>query len=852
MRIRKSASRILGSAYCAPAPRALDAAAAPTLDLLPPPPPPLPAPCSAPESRGVCDFSSPAAASGELCELNRSPWDLLAELSISNPQVEDELVDRYFVHVATRASWLFSATMPSTSANNKKKKLADAAAGGDSTQLQRQALKKAASVSKWKEGEAKKVTESQSKKKAKVKKEVGQLDGGAPQVRKCKKNDGKSWHCHRTVAQPDTLCDHRHFLQKRCYSDPDFELPSAAESEEMAPVPAAAKASKRSTGHKPRKKKKKKPGSSDFSATEGFYYYSGFGPFRTKRQCRSGGMNEPLPAEQEEKKEQPRDASSPIQAEVDDEGLRGGSNRRTAGHGNASSCDDDTAAIAGVDEVSSDDDFDGLGVSGHAGMNGGDPQATSSGDGGTRTMQWKRWRKPVKARSLMSLMEPTPAKPTTRLPLSPSVSTVFLTSSRPPPASTKITNPSAPRLRSLRLQPLSFVRGMRIRKSASRLLGSAYSGPAPRALDAAAAPTLDLLPPPPPPPPCSAPESRVVCNFSSPAAASGELCELSRSPWDLIAELSLSDPQEEDDLVDKYFVHKKHAAARRDDSTLLQHEPAVKKAPKKAGMNKEEGKAKKKAKVKKEEEGHEDGGAQQVWMCKKNDGKRWHCHRTVSQPNTLCAYHFVQKRAYLNPDFEFPASSVESEAEAVPPVQSADSKPSTSKKPRKKKPSSDFNATEGFYYYAGFGPFRTKRQCRSGGMNEPIPAKQEEEEEDEAPQDDSHHTDQVAEAAEDTNRAAPPHDDVSSYDDSDDIAGIAGVDEESSDEDYDGIGIPGRSMNGQASSGDSKRKNPGKRWRKPVKARSLKSLILLDLNGLETIAAAVEDNNTVSLQWITN
>ncbi|KAJ1295400.1 hypothetical protein BS78_01G220800 [Paspalum vaginatum] len=388
---------------------------------------------------------------------------------------------------------------------------------------------------------------------------------------------------------------------------------------------------------------------------------------------------------------------------------------------------------------------------------------------------------------------------------------------------------------------------MRIRKSASRLLGSAYAASAAPAPDVAPPFDLQTPAPPPYPPPCSAPESRGWSGLSSSATASGEACELSRSPWDLIAELSLSDPQEEDDLVDKYFVHvttraswlfsptipatsskkKKPAAASRDDRTLLQHEP-VKKAPKKAGMNKE-GDAKKKGKVKKEE-GRQGGGAQQVWKCKKNDGKRWHCHRTVSQPNTLCAYHFVQKRSYLNPDFELPASSVESEEAA--PLPSVDSKPSTSKKPRKKKPSSDFSATEGFYYYAGFGPFRSKKQCRSGGMNEPIPAKQqeEEEEEEEPPKDASHHADQeVAEAAEDNTNQAAPHDDVSSYDDNDDIAGIAGVDEESSDEDYDGIGIPGHGMSGngdpQASSGDSKRKNRWKRWRKPVKARSLKSLM---------------------------
>lgn len=381
---------------------------------------------------------------------------------------------------------------------------------------------------------------------------------------------------------------------------------------------------------------------------------------------------------------------------------------------------------------------------------------------------------------------------------------------------------------------------MRIRKSASRLLGSAYAASAAPLPDAT--PQFHLQTPPPPPPPhlspCAAPESRSWSGLSSSATASGESCELSRSPWDLIAELSLSDPKEEDDLVDKYFVHvttraswlfsatipatsakKKKPAAASGDETQLQHEVA-KKAPKKAGMSKEGGA--KKAKVKKEE--GQDGGEVQVWKCKKNDGKRWHCHRTVSQPNTLCAYHFVQKRSYLNPDFEFPNSPLEPE-EAAAPVPTAASKPSASNKPRKKKPSNDFNATEGFYYYAGFGPFRTKRQCRSGGMNEPVPAKQEEQEE--APDEDaSHPMEQVSEAAEGTNPAAP-HDDVSSCDN--DIAGIAGVDEESTDDDYDGIGIPGRNMDGNgdplASSGDGKRKYPWKRWRKPVKARSLKSLM---------------------------
>jgi len=279
---------------------------------------------------------------------------------------------------------------------------------------------------------------------------------------------------------------------------------------------------------------------------------------------------------------------------------------------------------------------------------------------------------------------------------------------------------------------------------------------------------------------------------------------------------------------------KKVAAAARE--RAKQRRDEARRALKKAAASKEKGKkedaaAWSKAKVKKEE--GEQVQAARVWKCKKNDGKRWHCHRTVSQPNTLCSYHFVQKRSYLNPDYEFPGV-VEPE-EPARPVRAAASKPSGNSKPRRKKPTSDFNATEGFYYYAGFGPFRSKRHCRSGGgTNEPAPAvkqevepvKQEEEEEEQVPEHASPPAaDQLARAAEDANRDAAPHNDVSTCDD--DIAGIAGVDEDTSD-DYDGIGIASSSVDGdpRASNGGGKRKTPWKRWkRKPVKARSLKSLM---------------------------
>ncbi|KAL6641010.1 hypothetical protein ACP70R_019191 [Stipagrostis hirtigluma subsp. patula] len=382
---------------------------------------------------------------------------------------------------------------------------------------------------------------------------------------------------------------------------------------------------------------------------------------------------------------------------------------------------------------------------------------------------------------------------------------------------------------------------MRIRKCAARLLGSAYSAAAAPAQGPDAPLPFDLpLPaPPPPPPPCSAaPESLVGVGFPGPAAAAAEPCELSRSPWDLLAELTLSDPQVEDELVDKYFVHvvtraswlftasmpsssaTKSKKTSGWDSAQPRREP-VKKAQKNLAtskeleMGKKESEAKKKPKVKKEE------GAEprpRVWKCKKNDGKRWHCHRTVSRPNALCDYHFYRKRANGNPEMDSAAAV----PGASPAAAAAATKSAASSKPRKKKSGHDFGGSEGFYYYAGFGPFRSKRQCRTS-MHDSVPPKQEEEspEEDVAPA-------TQADKGDDTNRRpAAAHDDVSSCDD---MGGIAGVDEESSDDDFLGV-ASGCNVNGNGepranNDGDSKKPNPWKkRWRKPVKARSLKSLM---------------------------
>ena len=84
-----------------------------------------------------------------------------------------------------------------------------------------------------------------------------------------------------------------------------------------------------------------------------------------------------------------------------------------------------------------------------------------------------------------------------------------------------------------------------------------------------------------------------------------------------------------------------------------------------------EGQTQKNANVKKEQ-GEE--GASQTWKCKKNDGRGWKCPRNASRPNSLCEYHLMKKRSYLNPEF----ASLMVEDKVMVPAPIATSKPSSS------------------------------------------------------------------------------------------------------------------------------------------------------------------------------
>ncbi|RCV42698.1 hypothetical protein SETIT_9G236700v2 [Setaria italica] len=375
MRIRRSAARLLGSAYSTTsATPPLDMA--PPTDHLPPPPPPLPhlALCSTTESRGGGSSSSLDATFGERCELNRSAWDLIAELSLSDPQVEDDLVDKYFVHVTTRASWLFSPTVPAVSAKKKKKK--QAMVGASRVQLRSEFEKKAIVNSKVKKNQ-----NGGQAKDTKVRQE--EHEEVASEVWNCKKNDGKGWQCHRKVSRPDSLCDY-HFMKKRSYLNPGLASTMEQETVMVAAQPTASKPST-SSKSKPQKMKS----SNDFNATEGFYYYAGFG-FRNKRHYRSS-VDDYVPIKQQEEEDSIKKEHALYLSQTEVKGHEDETNQTTA-------FGDDIMGIADIDEDSSDYGYNGISTAGSS------IAGASNGGNKRKIRRKKQGRKPIKARSLMSLM----------------------------------------------------------------------------------------------------------------------------------------------------------------------------------------------------------------------------------------------------------------------------------------------------------------------------------------------------------------------------------------------------------------------------------------------------------------
>uniref|UniRef100_A0ACD6A7A9 Uncharacterized protein n=1 Tax=Avena sativa TaxID=4498 RepID=A0ACD6A7A9_AVESA len=333
---------------------------------------------------------------------------------------------------------------------------------------------------------------------------------------------------------------------------------------------------------------------------------------------------------------------------------------------------------------------------------------------------------------------------------------------------------------------------MKIRRCADLLLGAAVPVAPPRRFELPPpSPRLELPPSPrfelPPP----AQESHA--GFASKISSSlPEPCVTSFYPRDLMDQLDLSDPQEEERFMETYsvpvarraswprfpasmsagFIKEDEAEAKmavdmvngvKDEEKEYMGvdmvngpilEPCVPKDVGRRTARKKNDSKPKKTKKGKENAEEIDGSGGVTYTCKKNDGKNWSCRRPVSQPDTLCSYHSDPK--------QLPGSL----------------------KPRRKRVVASSNAADEEFY--------CKRHRGSSSRSVPEPAPSE----------------QKVEAQLERIDVTPDQAQADGCDD-DDMAGIAGYVEDTSSDD------------------DVKRKNhPVKRRkRKPVNTRSINSLM---------------------------
>ncbi|KAL0008366.1 hypothetical protein SO802_009868 [Lithocarpus litseifolius] len=187
----------------------------------------------------------------------------------------------------------------------------------------------------------------------------------------CQKTDGKGWQCRNEAKEGQSLCDH-HLNLLRSYNTGNSNSSLSFRKSSAAAAAAAAAAA----GARRARARAAKKGSSSASNPYEFYYYSGFGPlWGRKRGDRSGGGGE------DGTKTTHQEAAAKVVV-VENVNNNNNNNNNSVSVATQSSTPSSSSQFDNeeFDYVDDDDEDDG-------------------GDSGK-----KRMRKPVKARSLKSLM----------------------------------------------------------------------------------------------------------------------------------------------------------------------------------------------------------------------------------------------------------------------------------------------------------------------------------------------------------------------------------------------------------------------------------------------------------------
>ncbi|GMH00496.1 hypothetical protein Nepgr_002335 [Nepenthes gracilis] len=180
-----------------------------------------------------------------------------------------------------------------------------------------------------------------------------------------------------------------------------------------------------------------------------------------------------------------------------------------------------------------------------------------------------------------------------------------------------------------------------------------------------------------------------------PGSLQAHMCQLNRSPWDVLSfspvSSHISYQAGGDDSLGAYGSLGDSIAAADSESMKLSCEYEEK------AMFEGAGKRENGAPTVKRENG---GG--KVVLCNKTDGKGWQCQRAAREGGSLCEHHLAQLRFYHQNQscFSYPADTASKKPEkassTVPAVPKKRGRPRKTAVP-------PTNPNE-FYYYSGFGP----------------------------------------------------------------------------------------------------------------------------------------------------
>ncbi|KAF9615310.1 hypothetical protein IFM89_022726 [Coptis chinensis] len=217
-------------------------------------------------------------------------------------------------------------------------------------------------------------------------------------------------------------------------------------------------------------------------------------------------------------------------------------------------------------------------------------------------------------------------------------------------------------------------------------------------------------------PPCSL----IPCSSSSSSAPATHVCELSRSPWDVIAFTSKSPWDEyQVKLEDKYmnyigeedsvYVFKSAQHCWGDEVVLKR----VKREEQDDDLEEEEEEEEKKkcsGLVDYDSEEEEQEEEKRIGVCNKTDGKGWYCKKEAKEGNPLCEHHLIQLKSYNYSDY---THSRGKSSQVKPPVGATTTATIAANKRRNRGRVSSASPSE-FYYYSGFGPSWSKKRSKKG------------------------------------------------------------------------------------------------------------------------------------------